>query len=68
MPNQTDDVGIMLVTIHFLHWYRTNQKILLPKSLKGKIEWGDLVPCVDWVEDGYDHPQGQHDHDFDLLP
>jgi len=67
-PNLTDDVRVMLVTIHFPVWYRTEQKVLLPESLKGKIEWGNLVPCVDWVPDGYDYLQGQHDHDFDLLP
>jgi ectoine hydroxylase-related dioxygenase (phytanoyl-CoA dioxygenase family) len=68
MPNQTDDVRVMLVTIHFPHWYRTEQKILLPKSVEGKVEWGNLMPCVEWVEDGFNYLQGQHDHDFDLLP
>ncbi|KAL5322654.1 hypothetical protein ACEPPN_010629 [Leptodophora sp. 'Broadleaf-Isolate-01'] len=68
MPNLTDDVRVMLVTIHFPAWYRTEQKLLLPESLKGKIEWGNLVPCVEWVPDGYDYLKGQHDHDFDLLP
>lgn len=68
MPNKTDDVRVMLVTIHFPAWYRTEQKVLLPESLKGKIEWGNLVPCIEWVPDRYDYLQGQHDHDFDLLP
>jgi ectoine hydroxylase-related dioxygenase (phytanoyl-CoA dioxygenase family) len=68
MPNRTDDVRVMLVTIHFPAWYRTKQTLLLPESLKGKIEWGNLVPCVEWVKDDYDYLQGQHDHDFDLLP
>ncbi|KAK0127324.1 hypothetical protein ONS96_006872 [Cadophora gregata f. sp. sojae] len=68
MPNRTEDVRVMLVTIHFPAWYRTEQKVLLPESLKGKIEWGNLVPCVERVPDGYDYLQGQHDHDFDLLP
>ena len=68
MPNRTEDVRVMLVTIHFPAWYRTEQTILLPESLKGKVEWGNLVPCVEWVPDGYDYLQGQHDHDFDLLP
>lgn len=68
MPNLSEEVRVMLVTIHFPAWYRTEQKILLPESLKGKIDWGNLVPCVEWVEDGYDYLQGQHDHDFDLLP
>jgi len=68
MPNKTEDVRVMLVTIHFPAWYRTEQKVLLPESLKGKIEWGNLVPCVEWVPEGYNYLQGQHDHDFDLLP
>ena len=68
MPNRTADVRVMLVTIHFPAWYRTEQKVLLPESLKSKIEWGNLVPCVEWVSDRYDYLQGQHDHDFDLLP
>ena len=46
MPNRTDDVRVMLVTIHFPHWYRTEQKVLLPRSLQGKVQWGNLVPCV----------------------
>ena len=68
MPNRTDETRVMLVGIHFPHWYRTEQRILLPKSVQGKIEWGNLEPCVEWVEDGHDYLQGQHDHDFDLLP
>jgi hypothetical protein len=68
MPNQVDEPRVMLVSIHFPKWYRTEQKILLPESVKGKIQWGDLVPCVEYVPDGYDYLQGQHDHDFDLLP
>lgn len=68
MPNLTDEVRVMLVTIHFPAWYRTEQTILLPESLRGKIDWGNLFPCVEWVPDGYDYLQGQHDHDFDLLP
>lgn len=59
---------IMLVTIYFPAWYRTKQTFLLSESLKGKIEWGNLVPCVEWVPDDYDYLQGQHHHDFDLLP
>jgi ectoine hydroxylase-related dioxygenase (phytanoyl-CoA dioxygenase family) len=68
IPNKTEVPRVMLVTIQFPQWYRTHQKILLPQSLKGKIDWGNLDPCVDWVEDGYGYLQGQHDHDFDLLP
>ena len=68
MPNWTEEVRVMLVTIHFPHWYRTDQKILLPENARGKVQWGNLVPCVQWVEDGFDYLQGQHDHNFDLLP
>lgn len=68
MPNKTEDPRVMLVSIQFPHWYRTHQKILLPESLKGKIDWGNLEPCVDWVRDGYAYLHGRHDHDFDLLP
>jgi hypothetical protein len=58
----------MLVTIHFPAWYRSNQKFFLPKTLKGKINWGRLVPCVEWVDEDYDYLTGRHDHDFSLLP
>ncbi|RDW64641.1 hypothetical protein BP6252_10292 [Coleophoma cylindrospora] len=68
MPNTTEEPRVMLVTIHFPQWYRTKQTILLPESVKGKVEWGNLVPCVEWVSDGYDYLKGGHDHDFDLLP
>ncbi|KIW55290.1 hypothetical protein PV05_07582 [Exophiala xenobiotica] len=68
MPNQTDDPRVMLVTIHFPAWYRSNQKFFLPKSMQGKINWGRLVPCVEWVDEDYDYLQGRHDHDFSLLP
>jgi len=63
-----EEPRVMLVSIHFSGWYRTERKILLQESVKGKIEWGHLVPCVECVLDGYDYLQGQHDHDFDLLP
>ncbi|GES56920.1 phytanoyl-CoA dioxygenase family protein [Aspergillus terreus] len=68
MPNQTDDPRVMLVTIQFANWYRSEQKLLLPKSLQGKVNFGRLVPCVDWVDDGYDYLKGAHTHDFSLLP
>ncbi|KAI1609422.1 phytanoyl-CoA dioxygenase family protein [Exophiala viscosa] len=68
MPNQTDDPRVMLVTIHFPAWYRSKQTFFLPKSLKGKINWGRLVPCVEWVDEDYNYLQGRHDHDFSLLP
>ncbi|KAJ5102224.1 hypothetical protein NUU61_004446 [Penicillium alfredii] len=68
MPNRTDDPRVMLVSIQFANWYRSDQKLLLPKSLEGKVNWGRLVPCVEWVEDGYDYLKGAHDHDFSLKP
>lgn len=68
MPNKTDEPRVMLVSVQFPHWYRSNLKMKLPESLRGKMEWGNLVPCVDWKEDGYDYLQGAHDHDFSLLP
>jgi ectoine hydroxylase-related dioxygenase (phytanoyl-CoA dioxygenase family) len=68
MPNKTEDPRVMLVTIHFPKWYRSNLEIILPKSLEGQIEWGNLVPCVKWVDEDYDYLQGRHDHDFSLLP
>jgi ectoine hydroxylase-related dioxygenase (phytanoyl-CoA dioxygenase family) len=68
MPNKTDDPRIMLGTIHFPKWYRSHQKIELPKTLEGEFEWGNLVPCVNWVDENYDYLQGRHDHNFDLLP
>jgi len=68
MPNRSDDPRVMLVTIHFPAWYRSNQKLFLPKTLEGKINWGRLVPCVEWVDEDYDYLTGRHDHDFSLLP
>lgn len=68
MPNRTDEPRVMLVTIHFPAWYRNDQKVFLPRSLKGKLNWGSLVPCVEWVDEGYDYLAGKHDHDFSLKP
>lgn len=68
MPNKTGDPRIMLVTVQFPQWYRSDLKMKLPISVKDKIEWGDVVPCVDWLEEGADYLQGAHDHDFSLLP
>ncbi|KAI5294120.1 hypothetical protein KEM55_006762 [Ascosphaera atra] len=67
-PNLTDEPRVMLVTANFAPWYRSDLKFLLPKSLEGKIEWGNLVPYVDWVDDNYDYLQGAHTHDFSLKP
>ncbi|KAH8698466.1 hypothetical protein BGW36DRAFT_376152 [Talaromyces proteolyticus] len=68
MPNRTDDPRIMLVSILFPQWYRSNQNIVLPKSLQEYINWGDVDVCVDWVGDDYDYLKGAHDHDFALQP
>ncbi|KAL1982800.1 hypothetical protein VTN96DRAFT_860 [Rasamsonia emersonii] len=68
MPNKTDEPRVMLVTVLFPRWYRSNLEIILPESVKGKINWGSVNPCVKWVEDGYDYLRGAHDHDFALLP
>ncbi|KAL3477444.1 hypothetical protein BJX99DRAFT_269853 [Aspergillus californicus] len=68
-PNRTEEPRVMLVTILFPHWYRSNQKIILPESLKEEVEaWEGVNPCVEWVEEGYDYLQGRHDHDFALKP
>lgn len=68
MPNHTDDPRVMLISTHFAAWYRSDLKFFLPNSLKGKINWGRLVPCVNWVDDDYDYLQGRHDHDFSQRP
>ncbi|KUI68743.1 Kanamycin B dioxygenase [Cytospora mali] len=68
MPNLTDGPRVMLVTVQFPSWYRSELKMKLPRSVQDKIEWGELVPCVEWMDDGYDYLQGAHDHDFTLLP
>ncbi|KAI0124029.1 phytanoyl-CoA dioxygenase family protein [Xylariales sp. AK1849] len=68
MPNTTDDPRVMLVSVQFPHWYRSDLKIKLPSSVKDQVEWGDVVPCVEWLPEGYEYLQGAHDHDFALQP
>lgn len=68
MPNRTDEPRVMLVTVLFARWYRSELRMRLPESCKGEIEWGDLEPFVDWMGEDYDYLQGSHDHDFVLLP
>jgi ectoine hydroxylase-related dioxygenase (phytanoyl-CoA dioxygenase family) len=68
MPNRTDNVRIMLVTIVLAAWYRTNQNILLPKRWQGRIQWGKLDPCIEWVENDHDYLVGAHDINLDQLP
>ena len=67
MPNLTDDPRIMLVTVVFSHWYRSNQKLKLPKRWQNRVEWGRLVPCVDWTENDRDYLEGAHDIDLSQL-
>lgn len=68
MPNQTDEPRVMLVTVQFPSWYRSELKMKLPRAVQDNIDWGDVVPSVEWMDDGYDYLQGAHDHDFSLLP
>lgn len=68
MPNRTDDPRVMLVLIQFPAWYRSDQRFCLKESAKGVIDWGRLVPCVEWVGEDYDYLAGRHDHDFSLKP
>lgn len=68
MPNRTDDVRIMLVTVIFAAWYRNENKIPMPVRWKDNINWGRLVPCIDWKENDWDYLTGSHDHSLDQLP
>ncbi|KAH9884251.1 hypothetical protein F4778DRAFT_566273 [Xylariomycetidae sp. FL2044] len=68
MPNRTDDPRVMLVSVQFPSWYRSDLKMKLPEAIKDQIAWGDVVPCVDWQPEGYNYLQGAHDHDFSLKP
>lgn len=67
-PNLTKNPRVMIVTVQFPHWYRRNLNMRLPVSVKDKIDWGEVIPCAEWMPDGYDYLQGAHDHDFVLLP
>ncbi|KAI0598924.1 hypothetical protein F4775DRAFT_600878 [Biscogniauxia sp. FL1348] len=68
MPNRTDEPRVMLVSVLFPRWYRSELKMRLPESVRGTVDWGEVVPCVEWMPDGWDYLQGAHDHDFALLP
>lgn len=59
---------VMLVTALFAQWYRSNLKFQLQKDCENKIDWGELEPCIEWVDEGYDYLNGKHEHDFSLLP
>ncbi|KAH8893468.1 hypothetical protein GQ53DRAFT_793602 [Thozetella sp. PMI_491] len=67
-PNQTEEPRVMLVTTQFPQWYQCNSHMVLPKSAKDGIDWGDVVPHAEWFEKDFDYLQGAHDHDFTLLP
>lgn len=43
MPNRTDEPRVMLVSVQFPSWYRSDLKMKLPASIKDKMRWGDLV-------------------------
>ncbi|KAI1860769.1 uncharacterized protein JN550_011370 [Neoarthrinium moseri] len=66
MPNKTDEPRVMLVSVQFPHWYRSSLKMKLPASVKDLINWGDIVPCADWMGKDYNYLKGAHDHDFAL--
>ncbi|CEO58330.1 hypothetical protein PMG11_03061 [Penicillium brasilianum] len=68
MPNKTDEPRVMLVSIQFPSWYRSNQRLILPRVLEEKIDFGRTVPFVEWVGEDYDYLQGAHDHDLTLKP
>lgn len=68
MPNMTDEPRVMLVSILFARWYRNLTRVVLPRSLMGRIDWRGVVPCVEWVEDGEEYLKGAHEHDLSLLP
>jgi hypothetical protein len=36
--------------------------------VKGKIDWGSIVPCVNWLKEGNDYLKGECNAEFDLLP
>ncbi|KAJ9642213.1 hypothetical protein H2204_002582 [Knufia peltigerae] len=61
MPNRTDRTRIMLVTVVMASWYRNNQRIVLPKRWQGRVQWGKLDPCIEWVENDRDYLTGAHD-------
>jgi ectoine hydroxylase-related dioxygenase (phytanoyl-CoA dioxygenase family) len=68
MPNRTDEPRVMLVSIQFPSWYRSDQMLILPGALEGKIGFGRTVPFVKWVGEDYDYLKGAHDHDLTLKP
>lgn len=68
LPNKTDDPRVMLVMVLFPSWYRSEARIELPEIVKGKIDWGNIVPCVNWLKEGYGYLKGECNADFDLLP
>lgn len=67
MPNFTDNPRIMLVTVVFSHWYRNNQKLILPKYLHKQINWGVLDPQIEWCENDRDYLHGAHDINLSQL-
>lgn len=68
MPNKTDEPRVMLVSIQFPSWYRSDQRLVLPRVLEGRINFGRTIPFVKWVGEDYDYLQGAHGHDLTLKP
>lgn len=68
MPNRTNEPRVMLVSIQFPSWYRSDQTLTLPRALEGQIDFGRTVPFVKWVGEDYDYLQGAHNHDLTLKP
>ncbi|KAJ5352607.1 hypothetical protein N7452_001581 [Penicillium brevicompactum] len=68
MPNQTEEPRVMLVSIVFSGWYRSNQKIYLPEQWKDNFNWGRLAPCVEWTGNDFEYLQGAHEFNLIQLP
>ncbi|KAL7756839.1 hypothetical protein ACKLNR_013832 [Fusarium oxysporum f. sp. zingiberi] len=68
MPNKTEDPRVMLVSIVFSNWYRSNQTILLPEQWKDNFNWGRLVPCIEWTGNDHEYLQGAHEFNLMQLP
>ncbi|KAK8046100.1 phytanoyl-CoA dioxygenase family protein [Apiospora saccharicola] len=52
MPNRTGEPRVMLVSVQFPRWYRSDLKMKLPASIKDTVQWGDVVsvsPLARWL-------------------
>ncbi|KAK8136992.1 phytanoyl-CoA dioxygenase family protein [Apiospora sp. TS-2023a] len=43
MPNRTGEPRVMLVSVQFPRWYRSDLTMKLPASIKDTVQWGDVV-------------------------